>query len=202
MLKAKIITDFPIAYESHDHIEPKGTRNDNTKNGGYVRELIRRFGSEMRYMDLGCAGGGFVSQFLNNNVFAIGIEGSDYGLKNKTGEWGNIPDNLFTADITKPFSIVDEENNRIEFDTISAFDVLEHIHEADLPQLLTNIHNHLKQGGIFTAGIATFPDEGYHVTLKEESWWNDLHSQHGFLRIDPMENFGRSTSINAVYLKQ
>jgi len=198
----KIITEFPIAYESHDHIEPKGTMQDNTKNGAYVRELIRRFGLDMRYMDLGCAGGGFVSQFIYNNVFAIGVEGSDYSLKNQTGEWGKIPNNLFTADITKPFKVVDDEDNQIQFDVISAFDVLEHIHEADLHQLLTNVSDHLKQGGIFTAGIATFPDEGYHVTLKEEPWWDNLHSQYGLMRIDPLENFGRSTSINAVYLKR
>jgi cyclopropane fatty-acyl-phospholipid synthase-like methyltransferase len=198
----KVITDFPIAYESHDHIVPHGTKQDNTKNGAYVRELIRRFGSDMRYMDLGCAGGGFVSQFLNNNVLAIGIEGSDYGMKNGHGEWPKIPNNLFTADITKPFQVVDDEDTQIEFDVISAFDVLEHIHEVDLPQLLGNINKHLKQGGIFTAGIATFPDEGYHVTLKDEAWWDGLHNDHGFMRIDPLENFGRNTSINAVYLKR
>lgn len=32
MIKPQIITDRPIAYESHGHIEPKGTANDNTKN--------------------------------------------------------------------------------------------------------------------------------------------------------------------------
>jgi len=198
----RVVTDFPIAYESHDHIVPNGAKQDNTKNGAYVRELIRRFGPDMRYMDLGCAGGGFVSQFLKNDILAVGIEGSDYGRKNEHGEWPKIPNNLFTADITKPFEVLDDEGNRIEFDVISAFDVLEHIHEADLVQVLTNINNHLKQGGIFTAGIATFPDEGYHVTLKDEPWWDGLHSDHGLMRVDPLENFGRLTSINAVYLKR
>lgn len=198
----KVITDYPVALESYDHIEPKGTRNDNTKNGMYVRSLIRRFGTDMRYMDLGCAGGGFVAQFLNNNVFAVGIDGSDYGLKNQTGEWGNIPNNLFTADITKPFSVIDDESQPIQFDAISAFDVLEHISESDLPQLLGNIRSHLKLGGIFIAGIATFPDEGYHVTLKPEEWWNDLHASQRLVRTEGLEHFGRETSINAVYVKR
>jgi cyclopropane fatty-acyl-phospholipid synthase-like methyltransferase len=202
MLKPKIITDHPIAYESYDHIEPKGARSDNTKNGVYVRNLIRRFGEDMKYMDLGCAGGGFVAQFHFNNVFAVGIDGSDYGLKNQTGEWANIPDYLFTADITKPFQIVDDQRYLIQFDVISAFDVLEHIYEADLPQLLKNVNNHMRQGGLFLAGIATFPDEGYHVTLKEEAWWDNLLSDHGFLRTEPLEHFGRSTSINGVYMKR
>jgi len=198
---ATVLTDYPIAYESFDHVEPKGTMNDNTKNGAYVRELIRRLGSDMRYMDLGCAGGGFVSQFLYNNVFAIGIDGSDYGLKNQTGEWGRIPNNLFTADITKPFRVVDDELNQIQFDAISAFDVLEHITKDDLVQLIDNVRSHLKEGGLFIAGIATFPDEGYHVTLENEEWWDGLMAQNGLVRADPMQNFGRETSINAVYKK-
>jgi len=198
----KVVTDYPVAVDSYDHIEPKGTRNDNTKNGAYVRGLIRLLGRDMRYMDLGCAGGGFVRQFINNDVFAIGIDGSDYGLKNQTGEWGNIPDNLFTADITKPFSVIDDESQPIMFDAISAFDVLEHIHEGDLVQVLANVRSHLKLGGIFIAGIATFPDEGYHVTLKPEEWWDQLHRDNGLHRTTPLEYFGRDTSINAVYMKR
>lgn len=198
----KVITYHPVAVDSYDHIEPKGTRNDNTKNGAYVRGLIRLLGRDMRYMDLGCAGGGFVRQFLNNEVFAVGIDGSDYGLKNQTGEWGNIPNNLFTADITKPFSVIDDESQPILFDAISAFDVLEHIQESDLVQVLSNVRNHLKLGGIFIAGIATFPDEGYHVTLKPEEWWDQVHRDNGLHRTTPLEHFGRETSINAVYMKR
>ena len=197
----KLLTDFPIAYESYDHTNPKGTKQDNTKNGLYVRNLIRKLGPNMKYLDLGCAGGGFVSQFIKNNIFAIGIDGSDYGFKNKTGEWNNIPHNLFTADITKPFKIVDDSEQIIKFDAISAFDVLEHIYEKDLHQLFINVNNHLNMNGHFIVGIATFPDENYHVTLKEETWWNDIFSKYGFIRSDIISEYGRYTSINATYTK-
>ena len=66
----KLLTDFPIAYESYDHTNPKGTKQDNTKNGLYVRNLIRKLGPNMKYLDLGCAGGGFVSQFIKNILAA------------------------------------------------------------------------------------------------------------------------------------
>jgi cyclopropane fatty-acyl-phospholipid synthase-like methyltransferase len=201
MIKPTVIADHPIAYESKDHTDPHGTANDNTKNGAYVRELIRNFGNEMRYMDLGCAGGGFVSQFLKYDVFAVGIEGSDYNLKNQRAEWAVYPEYLFTADITKSFTVADENGALIKFDAISAFDVLEHIHKEDLPQLLNNVLKHLKYGGFFIAGIATFPDEGYHVTLENEEWWDALMLDYSMRRVAPMENFGRSTSINAVYEK-
>ncbi len=190
MLKAKIITNYPVAYESEDHLFPHGTARDNTKNIVYVRELINRLGHDMKYMDIGCSGGGFVSQFLEEGVFAVGVEGSDYSLKHKRAEWANIPDNLFTGDITKPFHFIDENGENIKFDAISACDVLEHIHKNDLPQLMTNLHNNLVDGGLFIAAIATF--EGpRHITLEEKPWWDDLFAKYGFVEDTPMTNWGR-----------
>jgi 2-polyprenyl-3-methyl-5-hydroxy-6-metoxy-1,4-benzoquinol methylase len=190
--KAKIITDHPIAYESKDHQEPFGTARDNTKNGAYVRELIRRCGNDMRYMDIGCAGGGFVRQFLEQGVFAVGVEGSDYSKKNKRAEWAVIPEYLFTADVTKPFHFEFGNNDRVLFDAISAWDVLEHIHVNDLPQLLGNLRENLVNGGLFIASIATFADvEKLHVTLQHKPWWTALFNEHGFVEADPMVNWGR-----------
>lgn len=201
MIKPTIVTDHPIAYESHDHLEPKGTANDFTKNGAYVRELINRFGSDMKYMDLGCAGGGFVVQFHGYDVFAVGVEGSDYGRKRNQFGWASHPGYLFTADITKPFHFVDEEKSNIYFDAISAFDVLEHIHKEDLPHLLSNIYNNLAPGGIFIASIATFEDQGYHVTLEEFPWWDKLFKDNGFEEGEPLKNYGRLSTFEVVWKK-
>jgi 2-polyprenyl-3-methyl-5-hydroxy-6-metoxy-1,4-benzoquinol methylase len=190
--KVNIVTNHPIAYESKDYQEPFGTARDNTKNGSYVRELIRRCGRNMHYMDIGCSGGGFVRQFLEQGVFAVGVEGSDYCLKHRRAEWSIIPDNLFTADITKPFQFTFEADNQVLFDAISAWDVLEHIDEKDLPQLLNNLRNNLKDSGLFIASIATFvDDEGLHVTLHHKPWWDALFKAHGFEEDTPMVNWGR-----------
>lgn len=201
MKKPQVITDYPVAYESNDHINPKGTVNDNTKNEAYVRELIGRFGADMKYMDLGCAGGGFVSQFLERGTFAVGIEGSDFNIKTKRAEWAVWPDYLFTADITKPFTVVDENKERILFDTISAFDVMEHIPKDKLDGLLTNVVEHLRVGGVFIVSIATFPDEGYHVTLEEKPWWSEQFAKHNLKEAQTLKQFGRWSSICAVYEK-
>lgn len=203
MIKPKLITEYPVAYESHDHISPKGTSNDNTKNSNYRDELVERFGKDMRYMDLGCAGGGFVSQFLEQEVFAVGLEGSDYCLKAKKDEWGYYPDYLFTCDITKPFSILNSETDEVLlFDAISAFDVFEHIPKEGLKQLLPSIFKHLKVGGILITGIATFSDGNYHTTVENEDWWNETISEYGFKKAEKkLVHFGRETSLNLIYEK-
>lgn len=201
MIKPKIITEHPIAYESHDHLVPKGTINDNTKNEAYVKELISRFDENMKYMDLGCAGGGFVAQFLEKGVFAVGVEGSDLNLRTKRAEWAVWPDYLFTADITKPFWFTDQEDQQLYFEAISAFDVLEHIHKHDLPALLTNINRNLRTGGVFVASIATFEDKDYHVTLEEKPWWTEQFEKFGFRETWTLKQFGRWSSICVVYEK-
>ena len=201
MIKPKVITEFPVAYESKDHLVPHGTVNDNTKNGAYVRELIKRFGEGMAYLDLGCAGGGFVKQFIDRNVLAVGLEGSDTNLKTKRAEWATIPDYLFTADITKPFEIQDEDGKLIQFDAVSLFDVFEHIHKHDLDAMMENIEKHLKVGGLLIAGIATFDDPGYHVTLEPFEWWDKYFFNRGFVLDENLENFGRQSSLNLVYRK-
>lgn len=197
----RIVTDAPIAVESYDHIVPKGTMRDFTKNGAYIRELIRHVGPDIKYLDLGCAGGGFVVQMLNAGGFAVGIDGSDYCLARKQFGWGEYPDNFFTADLTKPFKFENEDGSQFQFDVLSAFDVLEHIHEADLPQLCANIHNNLKPNGRFIASIATFEDENYHVTLKEKPWWLELFSKHGFVEVGGLENWGRTSSFEIAWKK-
>ena len=181
----KIITDFPVAYESHDHIVPKGTANDNTQGMAFVQRVKELAGDQkIKVADLGCSGGALVKNFINEGIEAIGIEGSDYSQKNARAEWATIPDNLFTADITKPFFIVDGTEIG-QCDIITAWDVLEHIHENDLGVLISNIRNNLKNNGLFVASVATFADEHYHVTLKEKDWWLDLFKKYRMIDAGP-----------------
>lgn len=188
-----LLTDFPIAYESFDHIEPKGTMHDNTHHKLFVDRVNEiSSGNKIKFADLGCSGGGLVKDFLDDGHDAIGIEGSDYSQRNKRAEWATIPDNLFTADITKPFFIV-TDNSTGQCDIITAWDVLEHIHEIDLGVLITNIRNNLKTNGLFVASVATFEDHPHHVTLKDRDWWLSIFKKYkmidageGFFGLDHM----------------
>ena len=204
----RVITKHPIAYDSHDHVEPKGTKNDNTRSLKFLNRAEEVIGKPViRYADLGCSGGGIVSDFIERGHQAVGIEGSDYSLINKRAEWGNekVAPFLFTADITKPFTIVDGTQHGGCCDLISAWDVLEHIHETDLDQLFTNIRNNLKTGGLFVASVATFEDRGYHVTLQEKPWWLNKFAQHGLKDAEHVKSFddawGRSSTFGIVLEK-
>jgi SAM-dependent methyltransferase len=181
--RLRIRTDYPVAYESHDHQAPHGTANDNTHYPWFVVKTQRIFGRKVRHMDLGCSGGGLVKDFLDANHFSVGVEGSDYSLKRQRAEWKTIPGNLFTADITKPFFIYDENagatRERILFDVISAWEVMEHIHERDLPGLFANIRDNLVPGGLFVCSVAEFPDGEWHVTLQPKPWWERKFQEAG-----------------------
>jgi predicted TPR repeat methyltransferase len=186
-----------VALNSDDHLVPWGTRLDNTRWPRFVKAcesvLDRR---PLRALDLGCAGGGIVLDFLLAGHIAVGIEGSDYSQIQQRAEWRTIPHNLFTADITKPFIVGDvNDKSTLEFDVIMAWDVMEHIHEGDLEAVFANVMNHLRDDGYFVGTISLQPDENkelgatYHHTVKPRDWWIARYARAGLeiLRNPPFQ---------------
>jgi len=187
----RLITDFPVAITSHDHLYPRGTKADNTRYPRLCYKLEQVFqGQKLRVLDLGCSGGGLVYNFLQRGHFAIGLEGSDYSLKYQRAEWPIIPHHLKTCDITKPFRLESLDGQSALFDVVTAWEVLEHIPQESVGQLFKNIFSHLKPGGIFIASVAQFQDYDpmtgavWHVTLKSRDWWENLARSNGFLVLD------------------
>ncbi len=175
----KLYTAHPVAISSHDHIFPLGTAQDNTHYPRFIARCEEILGKGLNVLDLGCAGGGLVLDFLSRGHEAFGLEGSDYPKTHQLFEWSRLSDRLHTCDITKPFMITDPSRFRASFDVISMWEVLEHIQESSLSQLLSNIRDHLSPRGIFCASVATFEcaDQAtgavWHVTVKPRQWWID-----------------------------
>jgi len=141
----------------------------------------------LRILDLGCSGGGFVRDCINDGCLAVGIEGSDYSAKMSRAEWPDIGGKfLFTADITKPFSICVTDNlkQKITFDVITSWDVLEHIAETEIDNVCDNIHNNLEHNGICVFSISFSSDiiRGIelHQTIRPRKWWVDKFIKNGF----------------------
>src|SRR5215468_10939781 len=78
-----------VAFESPDHLFPTGTRRDNSRNWRFNVKLYQLLGRRMprigprgawvywpniqlKILDLGCSGGGFVKDCLDDGYFAVG----------------------------------------------------------------------------------------------------------------------------------
>ena len=184
--EVEIVTDHPIASDSVDHLHPRGTRKDNTRHPRFVTACERHFNRGLRVLDLGCAGGGMVLEFVLKGHDAFGIEGSDYSLVHQRAEWRLIGSRLFTADITKPFTLREAvSRDTLKFDIVTAWEVMEHIRESDIGALLENIRDHLAEDGLFMGSVAMFqdtdPETGhtYHPTTKPETFWMSRFKEHG-----------------------
>jgi SAM-dependent methyltransferase len=170
---------------------PWGTRKNNSRNRRFNQKLYHLFGEQrgpMWVMDLGCAGGGFVKECLDDGCVAVGLEGSDYSKKLRRAEWRTIPEFLFTADITATFEVIGEfvsGEKRIQFDAITSWEVMEHIRESDLPMVVENIKRHLRPGGLWITSITPVDDivqgVNLHQTVKPRQWWSEKLEKLGLI---------------------
>ncbi|MFH1803180.1 MAG: methyltransferase domain-containing protein [archaeon] len=195
-----------IAYDSPDHIVPEGTRKDNSKNPKFNDKLFRLYGQEnqLKILNLGCAGGGFVRSCIDDGQIAMGLEGSDYSQKFKRAEWRIIPEYLFTCDITKEFNLY-QDKNPFKFDAITCWEVMEHIKQSDLPKLCSNIKKHLATNGIWIMSISVVESSSHgvqlHQTVKPISWWRRELAQQGFVIRDDILKFFNKQFIRGESLK-
>lgn len=195
-----------LAADSIDHLEPRGTANDNTHWLPFVVRCEEFFsGRDLRYLDLGCAGGGLVADFALRRHLAIGLEGSDYSKLRGRAEWGNIPDHLHTCDITYPFAFTDRKTGKpFLFDVIGIWDALEHLDEARLPTFFENVRSHLAEGGLFVGTVSTRPakqserEANHHATIQPREWWEKRFEEEGFRSVPGVfafEDYPRGNGI-------
>ncbi len=189
--KILVKAEREVAYDSPDHRMPWGTRRDNSRNPRFNKKVNYLFRPNREdvfsVLDLGCSGGGFVRDCLNEGWLSVGLEGSDLSKKFRRAEWATIPDFLFTCDITKHFDIsvqTGEHAQRAQFALVTAWEVIEHIAEEDLPTLAENVKRHLKPSGIWIMSIS--PNEEVidgirlHQTVKPKEWWIKTFASLGF----------------------
>jgi SAM-dependent methyltransferase len=172
-------TDFPVAFESPDHIAPKGTIDNNSTNKKFIlymdAKIRDEFGqnAKLRMMDLGCSGGQTVADFMTLGWGGVGIEGSDASLKQSRANWAHLANtNLFTADITKPF-LITQDGVPVRFHLITAWEVMEHIAMSDLKTVFQNIVRHLEPGGYFIGSTSDASDINDGIELHQTRWENE-----------------------------
>lgn len=71
-----------------------------------------------------------------------------------------------------------KETPSFRFDVVTCWEVMEHIPEDRLEQLVENVLEHLMPDGIWAMSISS--QSGYHHrTLREKSWWLKFFEYHG-----------------------
>ena len=187
-------TDYNIASNSNDHIFPESTTEGMVRHPKLVKKAKELFGENMSFLDIGCGGGALVFDFAIEGILSIGLDGSDTCLKSNDTFWNLLPKNFFTCDITQEFSLIDSSKEIKRFDLISSWEVLEHIPESGLNQMLKNIHNHLSEKGYFIGTVSMLeysdPKTGvvYHVTLENKEWWINIFRKNGLIILDTNDN--------------
>jgi len=185
-----IKTQYPVAVNSYDHIYPYGTIQDNYSNTELVQKL-KNLGIKT-LLDIGCAGGAFVEELILNGIESIGIEGSDINLQNGRAAWATIPKNLFTADVTKPFTIT-KDKLPVKFDVITAWEFFEHIEESDLGGVMENIDKHTRWGSQLICSVSNFPSPhmgvDLHRTKKNKDFWIHWFETYNFIHDEWMERY-------------
>ena len=149
-----------VADDSPDHICPVGAIRDNFTSQGLIAEVKDGFDDEqISMLDLGCAGGQFVVDFIKEGDIGVGLEGSSNSLtgvgKDNWDKYHNK--NLFLCDITKDYQLY-QDGKPMEFDFIHSEEVFEHIAPDDVDPMRRNIYKHLKVGGICVFGVSLVPD--------------------------------------------
>lgn len=174
----RLETNYPVAEDSNDNLFPESTMDGVIGKPRFINKIIQIFGVNASLLDIGCGGGGIVFSAIEQGLIAFGIDGSAQNKKFQNGYWQILPNNLLTCDATKPFSFIQNDENKFKFSVISSWECLEHIPEAEVKNFLDNVYNNLDDQGYFIGSISRMPyanDETgvvYHVTLKDKEWWS------------------------------
>jgi cyclopropane fatty-acyl-phospholipid synthase-like methyltransferase len=173
--------DYQIHIDQYDSDENFSLRNlelncsagqDNSTDIALVKETIKRFNTnenkKINWLDLGCGGGAFIldANSFDETDICVGLDGSCGVYKQNNWKSDKNKKILKHADLTKYFSVCDENENQIKFDVITCWEVIEHFEKNQLDQFFKNVYNHLDDNGIFFGSIALFSDtrdeKGYH----------------------------------------
>ncbi|MBM3833095.1 MAG: class I SAM-dependent methyltransferase [Verrucomicrobia bacterium] len=183
-----------VACSSPDHLLPWGTRWDNSQNRRFNDKLYKlypRFHEQLKVLDMGCSGGGFVKSCFDDGCLAVGLEGSDFSKRTRRAEWRTIPEFLFTCDVTGDFEILIESTageRRLDFDVVTCWEMMEHIAEPDVPKVVANVKKHLAPGALWIMSVS--PNEEVingvrlHQTVRPKDWWAKKLAELGLLHLE------------------
>jgi 2-polyprenyl-3-methyl-5-hydroxy-6-metoxy-1,4-benzoquinol methylase len=132
-------------------------------------------------LDVGCAKGFLVKALAELGVDARGIDPSEYAFE-------EIPSDIKGRTAIGIAQEIYLEDN--VFDVVTCFDVLEHIPEKDVPQVLSELLRVSKQWVILRVVTKELPDDvdANHATIHDKDWWIEKIKEAGGI-VEPTENY-------------
>ena len=180
--------EFNLSFE---YGQPEHTYGESHRNENFNKKIYELVKDKKcpRILDIGCGGGGFISDCIDDGYEAVGIDlRSGYRFR-KFGGWGKHPLNFFLLNAIRPFEIK-QRDSIVEFDIITSWEVLEHFSEQDVDKVFENIDKHSKEGTYFF-GTASETQETVHRCRKSKDWWLRKFSNIGFNNIQKEDYFGK-----------
>lgn len=203
-MKINLHSDFRLAVNSLDHIDPLGSVSDNHTSIDLINEIGEYYkGKVINFLDVGCAGGQFVIDMLSREFtdVCIGIEGSSTALDGAGRENYNkfLNKNLFLCDASEPYYFTYSNKKKVKFDLIFSSDVIEHISNDKIDQYLDNMFNSLNPYGMVVLSIGLCDQDPRHVTIFSKEGWEKRLSKYNVNEY-PFENTFRPRNDNTHFL--
>lgn len=134
-----------------------------------AKHIVKCFKPES-LLDVGCAKGFLVYALNQLGIDTLGIDVSEYAIKN-----AKIPDRVQIGEVQ---NVKWQDNN---FDVVTAFDVMEHISEKEVPKVCGELLRVTKK--YVVVRVPTKVEKGdldaYHETIKPKEWWEKQFAKQG-----------------------
>ena len=132
-----------------------------------------------RVLDFGSGRGPYVHSLRYYGIPAFGVDIAEDAIKNPIGLANG---NIF---LEKGFQFK-------TYDLIICYDVLEHLEEKEIDNIIEKLKNYSKKYVLFS--ICFYNDPNYlldptHKTMKSRFWWIKKINEHGFKNILTPQNF-------------
>lgn len=145
-------------------------------------------------LDLGCSGGSFISDCINDGHLALGFEGFHIYKKYGILDWHKYQNNFHLLDITKPWEIL-YNGKPIQLDLITSWEFMEHLNEIEVKFVIDKISQYLKPNGYTIHSISTDPNESCHLTIQKKEWWVNEFKKRKIIEREDLYNEFNGTYI-------
>src|SRR6185369_11388749 len=142
----------------------------------------------LRVLDLGCGGGGFIENCLEDGNIGVGIDGNRYFKELNLHGWSRYNNNFFCCDLGKEWQL-SEDGKPMKFDIITTWEFLEHLYENVIETLSQCIANHSKDGTYLIYSASQRDHRPHHKLVRNKEWWLNQFGKYGFINTDL--DFGR-----------